>query len=78
MMNKEQLLDDAEKRYLRGVIKPFRNDVLGIKKKECAIDECIAIVMKDYEIIYLPLFKEGTMYKGMEENRRYTIKELGL
>lgn len=78
LLSEAQILDDAEKRYLRSVIKPFRNDVLGIKKKECAIDECIAIVMKDYEIIYLPLFKEGTMYKGMEGNRRYTIEELGL
>lgn len=77
-MLKEQILDDAEKRYLRGVIKPFRNDVLGIKKKECVIDEFIAIIIKNCQIIYLPLFKEGTMYCGMEENKRYTLEELGL
>lgn len=74
----KSILDEAEKAYLSAVIKPFRNEVLGIKKKECAIDECIAIVMKDYEIIYLPLFKEGTMYQGMERDKRYTLEELGL
>lgn len=78
LLSEHQILDDAEKRYLKGVIRPFRNRVLGIKKEECAIDECIAIVMKNYEIIYLPLFEEGTMYQGMEGNRRYTIEELGL
>lgn len=71
------VLDEAEKEYLKAVIKPFRNEVLGIKKK-WAIDECIAIIMKDYEIIYLPLFKEGTMYQGMERDKRYTLEELGL
>ena len=53
--------------------------------------EQIAIVYKDYlnkkqdnerskhyTIIRLPSFKEGTMYRGMELNRRYTLEELCL
>lgn len=78
LLSEAQILDDAEKAYLSAVIKPFRNEVLGIKKKECAIDECIAIIVKDCQIIYLPLFKEGTMYQGMERDKRYTLEELGL
>lgn len=72
-----QILDDAEKRYLKGVIRPFRNEVLGIKKK-CTVEEYIAIIVKDCQIIYLPYFKEGTMYQGMEKDKRYTLEELGL
>lgn len=30
------------------------------------------------DFIYLPFFKRGTMYKGMEQDRKYTIEELGL
>lgn len=73
----KSILDEAEKAYLSAVIKPFRNEVLGIKKK-WAIDECIAIIIKNCQIIYLPLFKEGTMYQGMERDKRYTLEELGL
>lgn len=30
------------------------------------------------EVIDLPLFETGTMYKGMEINKRYSLEELGL
>ena len=74
---KKPILDDAEKRYLRGVIRPFRNDVLGIKKN-CVDDEYIVIIIKDFQTICLPYFKNGTMYKGMVTNKEYTLEELGL
>ena len=28
--------------------------------------------------IYLPVFKEGTMYRQMERDKNYTLEELGL
>ena len=74
---KEDILTEKEKAYLSSVIKPFRNEVLDIQKKSTYC-EWILIIMKNHERICLPFFEEGTMYKGMEENRRYTIKELGL
>lgn len=72
-----QILDDAEKRYLKGVIRPFRNEVLSIRKVS-AVSEQIVIQMKSYIEIRLPCFKKGTMYQGMEESKRYTLEELGL
>ena len=78
------ILDDVEKEYLSAVIKPFRNRIISIRKYRFNQDEYIGIYIKYYaktdenEMITLPVFKEVTMYKGMETNRRYTLEELGL
>ena len=75
---KESILDEVEKRYLRGVIRPFRNEVLNIQKKSNFL-EWISIVMTDHEIIKLPFFdKSSGMYKGMQLGIEYTLEELGL
>jgi hypothetical protein len=78
-----KILDDAEKQYLSAVIKPFRDSIKIIKKHSLRNNENILIFYDDaaagYEkYIDLPYFKKGTMYKGMENNRNYTLKELGL
>lgn len=71
------ILDDAEKRYLKGVIRPFRDRVKYIKKIDCACEEYIHIQLnKDWTI--LPHFRTGTMYKGMKHDHGYTLEELGL
>ena len=77
MEHKEPILDDAEKRYLKGVIRPFRNRVQYIKKIDCACEEYIFIRL-NRDWINLPNFRTGTMYKGMKSNHRYTLEELGL
>ena len=74
---KESILDDAEKRYLKGVIRPFRNEVKSIWKLSY-VSEQIVIQMQSGIEIKLPCFKKGTMYQGMEESKKYTIEELGL
>ena len=71
-----QVLDDAEKRYLKGVIRPFRNDVEKICKTAGGDREWIAFYGKSY--FFLPYFDAGTMYKGMERGHKYTLEELGL
>ena len=71
-----QILDDAEKRYLSAVIRPFRNDVEKICKTAGGNREWIAFYGKSY--FFLPYFDAGTMYKGMEPGHKYTLKELGL
>ena len=78
------ILDDVEKEYLSAVIKPFRNRIISIRKYKYNQDEYIGIYVKYYaetdesEMITLPLFKKGTMYKGIELKKYYTLEELGL
>lgn len=81
---KELILEDAEKKYLSAVIKPFRNRVKYITKEEtfdCPTDcptEFIHIDLSDGDIADFPNFKANTMYKGMEVDKYYTLEELGL
>lgn len=84
---KEPVLNEKEKKYLSAVIKPFRDQVIYIKK----IDMYLGC-NKDAEYIFgelgnkddvvdafsLPYFPEGSMYKGMETDKKYTLEELGL
>ena len=74
---KEEILDETEKRYLANIIRPFREKVGYIIKYEDTFREYIAIILKN-EHISLPFFHKGTMYKGMKEDKEYTLKELGL
>lgn len=74
---KEEILDDIEKEYLRAVIKPFRDRVKYIEKNTYYEKEFIEICVNG-ERIGLPCFKENTMYKGMEKYKEYTLEELGL
>lgn len=75
-----QILDDAEKRYLKGVIRPFRKNVTSIRKiKSCNSTRYrISIFVSGVSSCDLPWFDGETMYKGMEINRKYTPEELGL
>lgn len=77
LLSEHQILDDAEKRYLKGVIRPFKNEVLSIRKLSF-VSEQIVIQMKSYIEIKLPCFEKGTMYQGMEDGKKYTVEELGL
>ena len=75
------ILTDKEKAYLSSVIKPFRKDVEWIEKikRYDGENEFIHITVKRNEdCCELPTFKKGTMYKGMEANKAYTLEELGL
>lgn len=74
---KEEILDETEKRYLANIIKPFRKKVRYIIKYEDIFREYIAIFLQN-EHISLPYFPKSTMYKGMKEDKEYTLKELGL
>ena len=85
MEHKEPILDDAERRYLSAVIKPFRDKVLSIEKSSGLyashyFDE-ISVHYESFghDLCFdLPPFEKGTMYKGMEVNKNYTLEELGL
>lgn len=74
---KKEILDETEKRYLANIIRPFREKVRHIIKLKSDIDEYLTIALQD-QYIHLPFFQKGTMYKGMKEEKEYTLKELGL
>lgn len=77
----EPILDDAEKKYLSAVIKPFRNKVEYIAKFKSACSEneqYIHILFYEGHYLSFPYFKANSMYKGMELNKAYTLQELGL
>lgn len=80
--HKEEILDEAEKRYLRGVIRPFRDKVEYICKyhhTSVTNEEFICICfLNSNGLMLLPYFKEHSMYKGMELDKNYTLEELGL
>ena len=74
---KEPILDDVEKAYLSAVIKPFREKVGYVKKIDCGKREFLKIYLEDDSIPF-PFFTKGTMYKGMEADKEYTLEELWL
>jgi hypothetical protein len=85
----KDVLDEKEKEYLKSIIRPFKDRVEYIEKKKNINSEgtfyFIAIAIKSVvidclsETIYFPYFKpESKMYDGMNLNKEYTLKELGL
>lgn len=74
----EEILDETEKEYLKAVIRPFKNRVLGITKEECKNKQYIAIDIKNDSRIDLPVFEKDTMYRGMKVGYTYRLKELEL
>ena len=73
------ILDNIEKNYLSNIIKPFRDRIDYIAKVNLANRrEYILIKMKNMEMISLPFFTAGTMYKGMENDKDYILKDLDL
>lgn len=80
--SKPEILDEVEKRYLSNVIRPFRDRVKTISKfvysgGNASIDISIDDNNTGWLIELLP-FPKNEMYKGMEDNKKYTIEELRL
>ena len=77
----DHILDETERRYLSNIIKPFRDRIRCIVKRQHGDDEYILIgYQEDFgtnEIVF-PSFPKGTMYKGIEMARKYTLEQLGL
>ena len=77
-------LDACERKYLRTVLRPFKDriDFIGLFKlhDEVRGDEMYLSVrlIGYYDSINFPTFKEGKMYNGMTVEKHYTPEELGL
>lgn len=83
--NKSETLTKKEKEYLCNVISPFKKRILHIEKILSGNGEFIQITLKsgvspflDEDTINLPFFKINSMYKGLERDKRYSIKDLNL
>nr|DAF10654.1 MAG TPA: hypothetical protein [Caudoviricetes sp.] len=79
---KEPILDEVEREYLAAVIRPFKKHVCTVCKKY--VQSCSGLSY-EYIVVKLsserwgfPKFIEGTMYKGMELDKEYSLEELGL
>ena len=81
---RKPILDDVEKEYLKAVFKPFASRIKCVKKQQCKEmwegNEYIRVIMTHpvADNAYLPVFKAGTMYKGMNPDQGYTLEELGI
>lgn len=73
-----QILNEAERKYLSAVIRPFRDRVRSITKLLRLNDKGEYIVIDAGFQMFFPDFKPSTMYKGMELGKEYTLEELGL
>lgn len=75
------ILDEVEKKYLSDVIRPWRDKVKCIKKVQplSGTEERIFIRIKNDDLsVVLPRFSNSTMYKGMKQDKEYTLDELEL
>jgi hypothetical protein len=78
--DKKEILDKAEKEYLENLLRPFKSRIEYIGKFE--FDYCKSFLLVEMKTLvdtfYLPNFETNKMYKGMEQGKNYTLKELGL
>lgn len=72
------ILDETEKRYLKSIIRPFKDKVEYIEKTYNSRGEYIGIKIIHDSTIVLPYFNKNTMYEGMKVEKKYTLKELEL
>ena len=78
---KEPILDDVEKRYLKNVLRPFKDRIIYVKKLQSTACRKIAylyVAVKDDSYMMFPRFNKNTMYKNMKINKEYTLEELGI
>lgn len=84
-----QILDEAEREYLKTVLAPFHDEVDYLVKFGDSVidedDEDSDSHRKEYLYIKLydgnfafPDFDPGKMYAGMETDKKYTLDELGI
>lgn len=71
----KELLTEEEKEYLKAVIKPCKDKVESVQR---LIDH-LAIHLVVLDGIVLPYFINfGFQFRGLENDKEYTLKELGL
>lgn len=79
----EDILNEEEKPYLESILKPYKDRIDFVVKQGIGDYEriiiCVSVKNKSFKnYIAFPYFNKGTMYKGMEIDKKYTVNELGL
>ena len=77
---RKDVLDKKERKYLKAVLRPFRNRVVRVTKLKfpgCS-DYYLRVDLKDGDSLAFPNFPAGAMYNGMELYHEYTLEELGI
>lgn len=75
---RKSILDKTERKYLKAVLRPFRNRVARVTKLKfpgCS-DYSLRVDLEDGDSLSFPNFPAGTMYNGMELYHEYTLEEL--
>lgn len=72
------ILDEKEKEYLKAVIRPWRDKVECITKYRYSDKEEFISIENENRYVNFPLFEKGTLYKGMELDRKYSLEDLGI
>src|SRR5574344_1949402 len=74
----KHILDKKEHDYLRAVVKPYKIKSIVLVGDLTTV--CLKIRLENNinEWFELPYFKKGSMYKGMEVDKEYSIEDLEL
>ncbi|MBO5004191.1 MAG: hypothetical protein J6D03_02850 [Clostridia bacterium] len=81
---KKEILDNKERKWIRHFTQSTNIKIKTIRKMLGAscVNEYLVIDYSNYytdqDRLFLPIFKKGTMYTGMEKNKDYTPEELGI
>ena len=80
-----QVLDNAEREYLKTVLKPFHENVAYVEKVPAIVfdgdnrgKEYVFVAFYGRGSFAFPNFDAGSMYTGMELNKEYKLDELGI
>lgn len=74
----EPVLDDAERRYLKNVIRPFKDKCEYVEKipSDWFEDKAYILISLENANIPLPMFEKNTLYINMEPCKKYTLEDL--
>ena len=77
---RKDVLDKTERKYLKAVLRPFRNRVVRVVKTKLLASSGYYLWagFDDGDSLAFPSFPAGAMYNGMEPDHEYTLEELGI
>lgn len=85
MEHREPILNDAEREYLKMVLKPFHENVAYVEKVhyysmngDTSFSLAFLFIKLHDEKLKFPNFDSRKMYLGMELNKKYKLDELGI